>query len=333
MESKFIIDEYKLDRKDYLTLEKIKQGGFDNVISILNVKTQTYYVAKVLDRNKFSQDMINQEISLRVKANHSTINKFIGYFEYNIQTVLLVMEKSSNNSLFDYLKENYEIKSALSLDNTSRQIILVGITYGMMLLHKNNIYHKSLTPESILHDKNFNPYITDFEFEKPQSREIKIPIYTPPECFEKKYFTEKSDVYSFGIIMYQIITNKNPFPQILNGKMSKENFIDNVINKGLRPQIPSDVKRPFSELLQNCWSSNPEERPSFKEIYQKLYHDYNYYLDGVDMCELIRYVSKIEIDAENEEYLTKLHKNTINSSSPRKNNLKKPKNEKLNVNN
>lgn len=47
-------------------------------------------------------------------------------------------------------------------DNTKLQIILIGICFGMMYLHKNHILHGNLRPENIYIDDNFQPVISDF---------------------------------------------------------------------------------------------------------------------------------------------------------------------------
>lgn len=309
MYSQIVLREHTLNRKDFMLCEKIKQGGFDNVVLIENKTTHVKYAAKVLKADTFNQEMIDQEIYLRIKANHSTINKFVGFIDYDPQTVILVMKKSQNDSLMDVFT------SKKILNNTTRQIILVGIAYSMAHLHKNMIYHRSLTPECILLDKNYYPNITDFEFEKPLSRYFKIPIYSAPEYLKDKEFKDKSDVYSFGIIMYQIITNQDPFPEVMSGKMSEVEFKFKVINANLRPKIPEEFNYSIADLLSKCWSGDPDERPSFNEIYQKLYYDFNYHLDNVDTVKLFRYVSAIEMDSKEEvKLIQKAHDYKLNNS-------------------
>ena len=280
------------------------------------------YAAKVLNRNEYDQETIDQEISLRIKLNHSTINNFFGFINNDPKSVFLVMQKSTNGSLMDVFENKLSMSSGHPFDNTARQIVLVGIAYGMVFLHKNFIFHHSLTPECILLDKNFYPFITDIEFEKPSSQSIKFPIYIAPEYLKNKEFNGKSDVYSFGIIMYQIITNTDPFPQVLSGQMTEHEFIFNIIYNDLRPEIPSEINLSFSTLLSKCWSKDPMERPSFQEIYQKLYYDFNYHLDDVDTIKLFRYVSKIEIEPQKENSKRKITKTMPKSSDTKVNKAK-----------
>ena len=36
--------------------------------------------------------------------------------------------------------------------------------------------------------------------------------------------------------------------------------------RGLRPAIPSVCPEGYSELMQRCWSDEPDERPDFTEV-------------------------------------------------------------------
>jgi serine/threonine protein kinase len=83
----------------------------------------------------------------------------------------------------------------------------------------------------------------------------------------------KVDVYSFGIIMYETFFEKQPYHDD-----NLQN--DSVFTLGLRvvknerPQIPNGigvdvtpVELQYIELMQQCWSLKPEDRPSFVQIH------------------------------------------------------------------
>ena len=59
-------------------------------------------------------------------------------------------------------KYNRNYKQFDNLDNTSKQIILIGFAYGMKYLHKLNILHRDLSLHNILIDENNFPHITGF---------------------------------------------------------------------------------------------------------------------------------------------------------------------------
>ncbi len=87
-----------------------------------------------------------------------------------------------------------------------------------------------------------------------------------PEVMQFKEFNEKADVYSFGIVLWEILTRKEPFPHHNNFEV----FRNAVCVKGERPEIPSDTEPSLKRLIESCWVGDPKLRPSFKEIIDQL---------------------------------------------------------------
>lgn len=52
-----------------------------------------------------------------------------------------------------------------------------------------------------------------------------------------------------------------------------------VVN-GLRPTIPSTTPENFSELIQQCWSSEPADRPDCESVLKRLVEMQNDYLSN-----------------------------------------------------
>lgn len=70
-----------------------------------------------------------------------------------------------------------------------------------------------------------------------------------------------SDVYSFSILLYEIITLQVPFSEI----KLVTHFKEQVIRGQHRPDLKY-VPTYLQDLLGDCWSANPGERPTFMEI-------------------------------------------------------------------
>lgn len=75
----------------------------------------------------------------------------------------------------------------------------------------------------------------------------------------------------------------------------------------MRPEFTVPIKESLKKLIIQCWSDDPNERPTFDEIFKKLAfnledsvydvfeddEDYKFYLDGVDVDEVLNYAYEI----------------------------------------
>jgi len=92
------------------------------------------------------------------------------------------------------------------------------------------------------------------------------PLWMAPEVMQFKAFNEKADVYSFGIVLWELLTRKEPFAHHTN--YSK--FRKAVCTRHERPEIPPDTEPTLKVLIEKCWHPNPDIRPDFKQIIASL---------------------------------------------------------------
>lgn len=128
-----------------------------------------------------------------------------------------------------------------------------------------------------------------------------------PEVIKNEKYNGKADVYSFAILMFQVVTDLIPYPDFHSKKINFYQFYKKVAHENYRPEFTVPVKEPLKKLIIQCWSENPSERPSFKEIFNKLAYcvedsvydvfeddnEYKYYLDNVNADVLLGYVYDI----------------------------------------
>jgi hypothetical protein len=99
------------------------------------------------------------------------------------------------------------------------------------------------------------------------SQAMAVTAWTPPEQLASLASppTVAGNVYSFGLIIWGAITRKVPFhDRVVDGKMHRE------IISGLRPEIPESLSADFRALIESCWHTDPEQRPSFTTIVAQL---------------------------------------------------------------
>ncbi len=84
-------------------------------------------------------------------------------------------------------------------------------------------------------------------------------MHTAPEVVRGESYTESADVYSFGIIMWEVLTRKQPY--------AGRNFMGVILDvlENNRPTVPSDCSPEFKRLMEKCWHPTAAKRPSIEE--------------------------------------------------------------------
>ena len=266
--------KYIIDLNDFEIIKAIGSGGFGIVYLVERKDTHKIFSAKVYKFNIETiqdQQSFFQELEALSKAKHPSILSFHGFNLKNFEKEnfpTIITEYMSNGSLDHALKK----PSYLTMSN--KYIILYGIAEGMKYLHSQGIIHRDLKPGNILLNDNLYPYIGDFGLSKISDLSVSsilfdsvvgTPIYMAPEIFLEEKFTYKVDVYSFSIIAYQLLTGKEPFPEIKTiFKLQKE------VTSGKRPDLKCINDEYIRSLLNKWWSMKPDDRPSFHTIIEEI---------------------------------------------------------------
>lgn len=91
-----------------------------------------------------------------------------------------------------------------------------------------------------------------------------VSYFTAPELDDGQY-DEKVDVFAFSGILYQMVTGHIPFP-----KKDKSEVVK-MLNEGMRPELTeTDLSKELNELIELCWSQDPNQRISFDQVIFKM---------------------------------------------------------------
>lgn len=288
------MDSYQLDPGDFEFIEQITESLFGLTRIIQHKKTKNIYV----ETNFINSDDDYEENDQKQKYNdlirilaqnqHKTIISLKGYFIQSFSgkdNFSIITGYADNKSLRDILTKYLQNDDNIirNFTQTKVQILLVGISRGMMLLNKHNIIHGNLNTFNVLIDEKFYPQISDFYKSKFFNNFNIAQDFIAPELTEKKEFNEKTDVYSFGMIMYYLLS-------IVNPKSNK------VFKSGSVIQMPDYISKSFQDLIKKCLSVNQEERPKFEEIFKMVTYDKSFYLESIDLNELSEYINSITND-------------------------------------
>lgn len=297
---KMNLDEnHKIDLDKYDVIKLMGQNLNDYILLIQCKADSKLYSLEIKSRAFINTIAFNFLIQFR----HPTFANLIGYVCQNFQfegkeynnipnEIGLLYEFCRNNSL------DFNISNK-TLNNTQKQIVLVGVSRAISLLHQNNYVHLTITPENILLDDSFHPHLYGFHFMSlidPDTRKVKqIPKkyknFTAPEALTNGFYNEKVDIYSFGLVMLFIIS-ENPIRYDRSAARSA-NVLKSYVEDGIRPLIKETIKKTIQDLIEKCWLGDPDVRPTADELFRKLAYDPECYLDDVDATVLSQYVATI----------------------------------------
>merc|ERR1712242_471350 len=86
-----------------------------------------------------------------------------------------------------------------------------------------------------------------------------------PESIQDKVYNEKTDVYMFGSTIWEIMYGKEPWED-----HDPINVAMKVCMKEERPEFEWRLARGLKELIEKCWETDPEQRPTFDDIFNRL---------------------------------------------------------------
>ena len=225
----YILDKYSIQkdfRKKYEYQSLIGSGAFGKVRLYVDRDSRTFkYAIKTIKKNIFKRhsiESIKREVDILRSLDHPNIVK---YFEtYEDECYLhIVMEYIAGDNLFRVLTDQKGFKF------TERTIskIITCLLKAVLFLHHNGIIHRDIKPENIVFVElnNFNALkLIDFGLSiqqnaKKDNRRVGTPYYMSPEMVRGN-FNYASDVWSIGVILFIMVTGKQPF----RGKSKEEVF-------------------------------------------------------------------------------------------------------------
>lgn len=214
------------------------------------------------DLAAFLEKQFASEVSLLLRLGHPNIITFIAACK-KPPVFCIITEYLAGGSLGKFL--HHQQPNILPLKLVLK--LALDIARGMKYLHSQGILHRDLKSENLLLGEDMCVKVADFGISCLESQCGSAKGFTgtyrwmAPEMIKEKHHTKKVDVYSFGIVLWELLTGKTPFDN-----MTPEQAAYAVSHKNARPPLPSKCPWAFSDLINRCWSSNPDKRPHFDEI-------------------------------------------------------------------
>lgn len=248
--------------------EVIGKGGFGEVYKAYDNKSKLNCAYKKIFRERLEGHRMKRYIG-EIKTMASCDNMFLVPLVGFTADVpyCIVTEFMPHGSLDKYIRKKHP-EDICPLSGSQLTSIAIGIAHGMMHLHEKGIIHRDLKAANIVLDKKFFPRICDFGIARfgddgGMTQKIGTPNYMAPELIASNLYDNKVDVYAYAMILYEMSEGIRAF----KGLKLKEIF-NCVVNNEQRPEFSKRTPLSLQKLISRCWSQDPEERPSFEEIFE-----------------------------------------------------------------
>jgi len=263
---------WKIDKSEIQMGQELGRGAF-GVVYKCNWRN-TECVIKLINLNQSNEAVINSFIreahNVKNLRNHTNICAIFGVCA---DPVGIVMEYVEGGSLLSCLANEKIILTPKKVIKFAKDI-----ASGMSHLHAESIIHLDLACRNLLVSFGANDVqtvkITDFGLSRIMDSDIynasvdsAFPVrWTAPETLNMRLVSRASDVWSFAVTLWEIVERKVPYYNLPSNKVAE------FVSDGGRLPRPTKVEIPDElwELMQECWSKIPENRPSFQTIYARL---------------------------------------------------------------
>ena len=258
------LKQFLVDFNDYEIQRNIGKGSYGEVLLCRYKPTNKLCAVKKMWLDRLDGQNLTyycREIAVLAHCHSHFLLQLHGFTKD--EPYCIVTDYVPNGSLDDALRR----KGKIRLGGTEKTSIALGIACGMASLHRQGIVHRDLKSLNILLDDRLLPKVCDFGIsrylEEAQKATMNIgsPHWMAPEMFVGEDYTNKVDVYAFGIVLWEMFTEDVPFKGLRGVQIGMR------VNNGERPVIPWTCPEPLRVLIQQCWAQNPDDRPTFEDIY------------------------------------------------------------------
>lgn len=261
----------KLVDNRYRVIARIGQGAMGKVFQAEHVYTKQPVALKII-HPQYQQDeqyrvRFLREIELACRVRHPHAVQILDAGEAESNMLYMAMEYLDGQTLSNLLKQSPQ---GLELDVALNIAHQIGLALGA--IHGAGLVHRDLKPDNIMILSDDDPFskecmvkILDFgiarDLDALNSLTGKMMIGTPkfmsPEQTRGEKLTQQSDIYNLGLILYAMLTGKEPF--------SSDSPVGYVFHHNMTQPAPvsslrSDVPPHIEWAIQKALSKDPELR-------------------------------------------------------------------------
>ena len=258
------------DQLDHYRIDAVAaRSGMASIFRGTDLRTGKQVAIKVphpeMESDPVLFDRFHREQNIGTALDHPGVMKV--YNSEDRSTLYMVMEWVDGRLLRSILSEQKKLP-------TDRAVkIAVGICNALDYIHSHGVVHRDLKPENIMVDANDNVKLIDFgiaaqagaprlTFAK-LSNVMGTPEYISPEQVKGKRGDGRSDIYALGVMLYEMLTGKEPFQgpnpfAIMNDRLLNNPTPPRELDPSISPQLQEIIYRALERDPKNRYATARE---------------------------------------------------------------------------
>ncbi len=239
----------------YEIRQELGRGGMAQVYLAYDPTFRRQVAVKVLPlhylENPLLRARFEREARLIATIEHPAIVPVYDFGEQDGQ-LYLVMRYMSGGSLVSLIRQG-----PFSLSKASEMLSL--LAPALDAVHARGIVHRDLKPGNILLDSFGNPALSDFGIAHFSEATVDLtgaavigtPAYMSPEQVRAEIALDgRSDIYSLGIILYEMLTGRQPYQAATPMSIAMRHLTDPVPEiRRHRPDLPVTLQSVLDRAL------------------------------------------------------------------------------------
>jgi serine/threonine-protein kinase len=249
------IDSYRIDAL-------VARSGMASIFRATDLRNNRVVALKIphpdMEADPILFDRFQREAGIGERLSHPGVMRVFAVEKRS--RVYMVMEWCDGRLLREILSGG-----KMSQDRAIR--IAIEVLEALEYIHENGVVHRDLKPENIMVDANDNIKLIDFGIAGDSAARrltyanftatLGTADYISPEQAKGKRGDGRSDVYAMGIILYEMLTGKQPFTgssplEVMNDRLLNYPTPPSVVDPSISPQV--------QEVLYRALERDPKNR-------------------------------------------------------------------------
>ncbi|ABM06315.1 Stk1 family PASTA domain-containing Ser/Thr kinase [Paenarthrobacter aurescens] len=245
----------------YTVRSRLASGGMSTVYLATDQRLERDVALKVLHPHLANDPTFLERLSREAKAAASLSHPHIvGVLDQGEDGTIayLVMEYVKGHTLRDTLNEQGALQPRLAL------ALIDPVIEGLAAAHRSGLIHRDVKPENVLIADDGRIKVGDFGLARAISANtstgalIGTVAYLAPELVLGQPADARSDIYSAGIMLYEMLTGKQPYAGDSPIQVAYQHVNAAV---GRPSDAAPGLAEDLDELVQWCTAVDAENRP------------------------------------------------------------------------